>query len=230
MKKKKYAFDLRMFMTAGFVLALLAFSAHSSHAFLYTENFSSATGTSPTLAIDQFSEKWSPTTYYIGGPAVLTGWTFSGQAYLAQNGTDKAILLNEGLTGGYQRSEMITSIGGLSVGQNYVLTFDYWGDNRPGQTYSFVVKMAGTTVGSSLITGSYTVSGNGTVAYIPFTATGTTMALTFMDATTSGQASAIIDNVSVSSVPIPSALLLISSGLVGLIAIRRRHNGGKLFG
>ena len=204
----------------GLLFLLLLGPVGSSHAALiFSENFNNAIGTLPLLdPRDQpVSEKWGLTNYYIGSPAVATGWTFAGQAYVAENGTnttDKAILLNESPHG-----SMSTSIN-VSQGTTYLLTFDHWGDNRPGAPgYQFSVSINGSVLDT--ISRIYPESGPGVTESIYFTAASNNIVLSFLDSS-SGQASAIIDNVNISSVPIPPTVWLLGSSLVGLVGLRRR--------
>jgi hypothetical protein len=202
----------------GLVLLMLFGPVGSSHATLvFSEDFNSATGVLPIYTGEPYSEKWSSTNYYVGGLAALTGWTFSPQAYLAENGintADKAILLNEAPHG-----SMSTTIGAVAGG-SYLLTFDHWGDNRPGTPgYQFTVSINGTPV--STISRIYNVSGPGVTESILFTAQASSIVLSFLD-NSPGQASPIIDNIKVSSVPIPGALWLFAPALAGLVAFRRR--------
>lgn len=189
-----------------------------SHAIFY--DFNNAVTTGSPVTPDNYSEKWNPTEYYAGSVA---GWMLSDGAYIATNGAgDKAILLNEVPAHG---SIVSTSITGLTAGTNYWLTFDHWGDNRPNDPgYTFTVTVDGVT---STILRDYNYSvpgGTGSFATekILFTASGSSIVLSFIDATTAKEASAIIDNVRISAVPIPAAAWLLGSGLIGLIGIRRR--------
>ena len=57
-----------------------------------------------------------------------------------------------------------------------------------------------------------------------FTATGTSTTLTFTSLNTTAdlQYGPALDDISVNAVPIPGAVWLLGSGLLGLVAIRRR--------
>jgi len=193
----------------------------------YSEDFSAATGVPPILSssVDgTFSQKWAATNYYIGGLVTEQGWTFSGQAYLAENAQngDKAILLNEG-GGGLGHGSMSTMISNATPG-NYQLSFEYWGDNRPNIPYQFTVSVGSS---SQTITGSWTqaMSGTSNTAVVPFSLASSgniQLQLSFLDKS-SYQASAIIDNIKVSSVPLPGAIWLLGSGLAALIGVRRKY-------
>jgi hypothetical protein len=204
----------------GLLFLLLLGPVGSSHAALiFTENFNTAVGVGSIYTDAPYSEKWSNTNYYIGGAPTNTGWTFDGQAYLAQNVndlTDRAILLNES-----PNASMSRSIGGFTAGTTYLLSFDHWGDNRPETTaYRFSVGITGSP--TSTISRTYTLDGTGATESIYFTATSNNnIILSFLDRST-GQASPIIDNISISSVPIPGALLLFAPCLAGLAILRKR--------
>jgi hypothetical protein len=203
----------------GLLFLLLLGPIGTSHAALvFTENFNDATGVLPIYTAEPYSERWSSTNYYVGGlPSDPSGWIFSGQAYLAENGNDladRAILLNE-TTG-----SMSNSIGGLIIGDTYLLTFDHWGDNRPGAPgYEFSVSITGSP--TNTISRIYPPTGPGVTESIYFKATGTSVTLSFQE-NSLGQASPIIDNISISAVPIPAGVWLLGSALVGLVGLRKR--------
>jgi hypothetical protein len=211
MNKKQVLFGL-------FLLLLFGPFGSSHAATIFSEDFNSITPAGTILPIDKYSEKWSLTNYFIDGPPSLSGWAFGGQALLAQNGNnlgDKAILLNEAPHGS-MLSKQIT----VSSGTSYLLTFDYWGDNRTGTPYKFAVQI-GSQPGTEYGGLWYSPSGSWNTKTIPFTATSDTIVLSFLDES-SGEASPIIDNIKVSSVPIPSAIWLLGAGLLGLVGIRRK--------
>ena len=201
-----------------------------SHAALFTENFNDATTIDPPVDTGNtnYSEKWNPTYYYNGSDPQ---WTFSGWALVATNdtGTDKAVLLNEWQTHG---SILSVNISGLVSGNQYLLLFDHWGDNRPNDpAYWFRVSIDDTINNANILSQdisrdyNYAApggSGAGVTENIYFTAPSTTITLKFTDITTVGEASAIIDNISISAVPIPAAFWLLGSGLMSLVAIRRK--------
>jgi hypothetical protein len=200
----------------GSFLLLLLFPLGYSHAAIFTENFNSASGGS-LISTESYSERWSSTNYYNGVSA--TGWSFYGQAILAENGADtaeKAILLNESPRASMATSPSISVVSGAS----YILTFDHWGDNRPGPTgYHFIVFIDGIPL--SYISRTYSLTDSWVTETLSFTALDSNLTLSFTDIS-SGQASPIIDNISISIVPVPPTVWLLGSGLVGIIGLRRR--------
>jgi hypothetical protein len=202
----------------GVAIIILLLSPSSHAAIIFSENFSDASS-SGTLFTSS-SEKWATTNYYIGAVAVDPQWWFFNQAYLAINGSntaDKAILLNENPYG-----FMLTSapINNLVSGTNYFLKFDHWGDNRPGNTYEFHVYINQTLL--TTISRYYSSPGSGANETIVFTAPGSSINLSFQASNGTGEASPIIDNISISNVPIPPTVWLFGAGLIGLVGLRRK--------
>jgi hypothetical protein len=210
-----------------FLLLLLFGSFGSSHAAtVFTETFNSATSSGSIYQQDMFSEKWSSTNYYTSATPAATGWTFGGSAFLAQNGNntaDKAILLNEAPVG---HGSMSTSFN-VTPNTNYVLTFEYWGDNIPSTILPLNINyyLFNVTIGSqSQDLGGlwFKPSGLSNTTSINFNSgSNTSIVLSFLDES-NGAASSIIDNIKVSSVPIPGAIWIFGTGLLGLIGIRKR--------
>jgi len=212
-KIRKVLFFMLLAVTIGF--STLVLPSLSQAALIFSEDFNSATGTGTSI---DFSEKWSSTIYY-GAGASVSGWTFGSGVFVAQNKDneiDKAMLLNETP----QHGSMSKSIGVIQ-GTNYILTFDHWGDNRPGGTgYRFTVSIDGSPLGT--ISRIFSAPGTGVTETISFTASSNSIILSFLDSTPSGQASPIIDNIKVSTVPIPPTIWLLGPGLIGLAGLRRR--------
>ena len=132
--------------------AQAAAAAAAVAATVFQEGFDAAapvdlSGVGPELSS---SEKWGPETQYYLPPGfgfdsftLPPGWTFDGLTVLAINPAngDKAIGLNESPEPGRRP----TTITGLVPGVQYLLTFDHWGDDRPGATpYKVDVTLAAT--------------------------------------------------------------------------------------
>lgn len=116
------------------LLLMLLFPLGTLHAAIFTENFNDATGIGLLSGDILASERWSLTNYYTGTAASDPQWTFSGQAFVAEDGsstttpTDKAILLNESPHASMATSPSIS----VTKGASYILTFDHRVTIGPG--------------------------------------------------------------------------------------------------
>lgn len=169
-----------------------------------------------------FSEAWVPTLYYNIKNA--NGWNFYNGAYYATNDSGNgAVLLNEGSnTGRASATQPLATnlLTGLTVGQEYVVNFSYWGDNNPGLQYVLAEYLNGSIVQTlSQTEGAAGSKPNGIAASFTFLATADTAVLGFGQASQT-PASAIIDDISVNAVPSTSVPEPISTGLmaIGFIA------------
>jgi hypothetical protein len=211
------------------VAALSAVLPAASHAApVYTEDFNALgfQGTSLNLTgIDLTSDKWGATDYFnIVG---TNGWSFANGAYLATNlnpgPRDGALLLNE--NGGAAGPLATTTVSGLTIGQLYDLTFTYWGDNRPTENYVLDVYINGGIVDTIPGTDGTSGSITGTPHAFSFTATANSLVLGFGQNSPSGsQASPIVDNLSITAVPVPAAAWLLGSALLGMLGVMRRRS------
>jgi hypothetical protein len=160
---------------------------------------------------------------YDGGFTSVDGWTFSGGSnstfrWLFNNlspygPVEGTYALNLTQANALFANVATTAVTGLTVGENYTLSFDTAARSGIGGA-TMTVKVDGTTidtisaaVGSSYVTKSYS-----------FTASSTTATLEFDYANTVNTDGFMLDNVTV--VPEPSIALL---GGVGLIALLRRR-------
>src|SRR5690348_14323916 len=198
-------------LVAATALALANTCAHA--AIVFGEDFNNPGFQGSDLGLsgsDLTSDKYNPTAYY--NINNFNAWAFSGQmALYAVGGSNGAVTLNEP-TGTATRS-----VGGLTAGQKYTLSFDVWGDNRPGQPWSLSVSVDSILL--SLINGVDQAPGAnpGTHYVLSFIAGAGPAVLNFAGGNLS-EASPIFDNVQVAATPLPAALPLFAGGL-GLLGL-----------
>ncbi len=165
----------------------------------------------------------------------LTDWSSSGNILVtnAQGSTD-------GIFAGLFNGADTTGDGILSqsfstvIGDTYRLEFDYGvfkAALAPPQTQNMEVELIGGVV---LLDTILTETGSSPISFttflFDFTADSTTTTLRFTDMTTSAQSVShdfMLDRVSVAAVPIPAAVWLFGSGLLGLIGIARKKKLAK---
>lgn len=199
--------------------ALLAgMTTGASAVTVFSEDFNAPAFAGGLLVANDSSDRFGSTDYFFINNA--NGWTFAAGSFLARpaGGTDGAVLLNES-TGAASR--LIT---GLSIGQQYSLSFLLSGDNRPGDAYVLNGSIAGLSFSVGGVDGA-SGTNPGTLLSYNFTATGTQHTLSF-DEISATLASPIIDNITITSAAIPEpsswAMLLAGFGMVGFAARRRR--------
>jgi hypothetical protein len=211
----------------GIIIGALSLTMQAGATIVYSENFNAAGFLGSNLNLvgrDINSERWGPqTAYYTINN--YDGWTFStsGASMAVNTSTaDQAVLLNE--NGG-----VANTVVGLTANAFYTLSFNYSGDNRPGQIYGLAVDANGGTVVSlsGLSWNTFTPAGHLETVQVQANGLGQ-VALKFYQTTPSGsEASPIIDNVTLSTVPEPTtmiagALLLLPFGASTLRILRRR--------
>jgi hypothetical protein len=237
-------------MNTSFIAAALAlFLAGPAIADVYVDNFNNTvlgsslglSGMGTGAGDGQCSELTCNSNYY--SVTSIPGWSFSpavyGYAYNTPTGSNSgvgngpynntAILLNEDALG--QIATASNTISGLTIGQTYNLTFQYWGDNVPysavGDTYSFDASINGADTLFKNVQNIGLGSGNSNTASIAFTASNSTATLIFTQDTRAYggyQASPIIDNVAIAAAtPEPGLYGLLSLGLAGLAIFASRR-------
>ncbi len=169
---------------------------------IFSEDFSDVT--SPDTVHFGGNEKWGDVTEYYLFPTDPR-WDFLGTtAVLVVNPADgdQALALNEVPVHGIATVEITSFV----PGQEYLLTFDHWGDDQPNTLpYEVDIHLDATLIGH--LSRSYSSPGPGASESISFFATAASHDLTFTDVTFLGAASACLDNILISSV-IPTELAL----------------------
>ena len=163
---------------------------------------------------------------YNAGSNALTGWTINSgsidliNAFWQHSDGNYSINLDGRSPGTI--SQMLT---GLSVGRNYTLAFDM-AANTADRNQSVGLTAS---VGRNFQSYSFDKAGNsrgdmGWVTYtLDFTAAADSMLLSFASDSPSGPYGAALDNISVTSVPLPASGLLLLAAVGGL-ALRTRKS------
>lgn len=226
-----WANGIKSAVFATTLIAGIAASTGALQAAVYSENFDNVgfRGTPFVgLPTDQNNDRYINATIDFFHAADFNGWTFSGTdtggTFMNVHNTDNvdgAVLLNENGPGTAART-----LTGLTPNTQYLLSFLYYGDNRPGQTWGLHVDVNGSILDLS-DTDKVAGTNPGTIATLLFLSDPTGVALLSFAQTTPGgsEASPIIDDVQVSATPIPAALPLLAGGLgmLGLLARRRKR-------
>jgi PEP-CTERM motif len=221
---------IRMFLA----LLVVAFTIQPAlGAVIYSQDFNGFgfQGSTVVNSPDSNDKYTSAVLYTINNNA---GWTFSGSAGYYISGSDGSVLLNECCIGNGSGADASKTISGLTPGVNYTLSFDVYGDNRPGGTWTLNLAING---GQAL-----TLNGvdhqPGTFAGVTETVTFNTLSssatLDFTQANSNGGGSPVFDNVLITApVPEPSTWIMMILGFasIGFMAYRRtRPLGAHIMG
>lgn len=209
-----------------FICLAGSFTAQSAVAsVVYSENFDNPAFLEsvfiPAGEVFAHNDRIGWTNTGIGNINNAEAWTFANGVFLGlQQGTsDQALWLNEIGPGATKK------IGGLTIGQKYEISFLQWGDDLTNGSFTGKLDVDGTTILSYDYTDKPFGTAEATMRTASFTATGTTATMVF--GASSGAASPIIDNISVSSVPLPPAFSLFATTIAGLSGLRRRQTKSK---
>jgi hypothetical protein len=118
-----------------------------------------------------------------------------------------------------------TTIGGLTAGKAYTLGFDYGYNRNQGRTEQLSFGIAGLSGAINPADFALVTAPAFRKALYRFTATAPSHNLVFADTGTTPKdiGGAILDNVTISAVPLPAGLPLLAAALGGLALLRRRR-------
>jgi len=203
-------------------LGTLSLAMQAGAGTVYSETFNASGFLGSNLNLggtDLNSERWGDVTAYYNINNA-GGWTFGAGDYLAVNTStgNQAVLLNE--NGG-----IANTVVGLTPNASYTLSFNYSGDNRPGEIYGLGVDVNGGNVVnlSGLSWTTQDPAGHTETVLVQADGAGD-VALEFYQTTPGGsQASPIIDDVTLSTVPDGGLTAgLLGGALMGIGALRRK--------
>ncbi|MEM6406956.1 MAG: choice-of-anchor C family protein [Pseudomonadota bacterium] len=161
---------------------------------------------------------------YSAGSNALTGWTIDSGSIDLINAfwqhSDGNYSINLDGTSPGTISQMLT---GLTVGRAYTLAFDMAANTAdPNQTVGLTASVGRNFQSYSFDKTGFSRSNMGWVTYtLGFTASADSMLLSFASDSPSGFYGAALDNISVTSVPVPASGLLLLAAMGGL-ALRAR--------
>ena len=156
----------------------------------------------------------------------VSGWTGLDPVFLTSNSGPWGSPSDQSHTGidlggyvaGVQSTASLISDFTFVAGDEYTLTWSDAGRTNYGSTQTYSVTAGGDVLGSF-------TTDNGQWTSHSFTFTAASDAALIFQGTVNADATSFIDNVSVTAVPEPTALLMMGVGTLGLLAWRRRAQG-----
>ena len=201
--------------------ALLSISSAFAAPLPFTDGFEGFSSTQLNTPPDGWAALFGTVDSVHSGDYSITCASGSGCVDLDGSTKDSALLLS-------------SDTFDLHAGQQYQLTFDLSGNQRNSSSDSVNFGINDAITNGQLAFGTTTVAGGAgfTTYSLIFTAATDAAAYIFFSsfgANNNDNVGAVLDNVSLTAVPIPAAGWLLISGLVGLVGVaRRRKSGGAM--
>lgn len=178
----------------------------------------------PAQALTVFSEDFEASAQ--GGNVTPTGWTVTdGSVDVVYPGWFGGLCLGSGkcvdLDGSTSNAGVLSRSLTLTAGWTYTLSFDMAGNRRGAGSEAVTVNFGSASTVLSFANSSSTAPWQSySLSFTP-SATGS-YALTFANAGGDNQG-AMLDNISVTTVPEPASILMLGAGLLTIGALKRRR-------
>lgn len=179
----------------------------------------------PAKALTVFSDSFEPSAQ--GGNVTPTGWTVTGGSVdVVYPGWFGGLCLGTGkcvdLDGSTGRAGVLSRSLTLTAGSTYTLSFDMAGNRRGAGTETVTVGFGSASTVLSFANASSTAPWQSfSLSFTPSTSGSYT--LSFANAGGDNQG-AMLDNITVTTVPEPASMLLMGAGLLAVAGLKRRRH------